>query len=251
MPALPQSFIDLPVAHRGLHDLANGIPENSLAAAAAAIAGGYAIELDVQPSKDGVAMVFHDEEMARLTGQDGLITDYTAAELGQITLKGGNEPVPTLAEFLSFVAGRVPLLVEIKSQDAFDGSNSTTLVEEVARVLDGYQGDVALMSFNPHAVLALHKAIPHLARGLTTWGWDELPEAALPAEIIAPMVDIAAYEPAGCSFISHHHTDLTRPRVADLKAKGAKILCWTIRSPADEEKAREIADNITFEHYRA
>ena len=251
MPALPQSFLTLPIAHRGLHDLPRGIPENSLAAAAAAIAAGYAIELDVQPSKDGVAMVFHDDDMPRLTGRDGLITDYTAAALGEIDLAGGNEPVPTLAEFLSFVAGRVPLLIEIKSQDAFDGTNSTALVAEVARVLDGYQGDVALMSFNPHAVLALRDAIPHLARGLTTWGWDDLPESALPAGIIAPMLAIDAYDAAGCSFISHDHTDLSRPRVAELKAQGAKILCWTIRSPAEEQAARVIADNITFENYRA
>lgn len=251
MPALPQSFLTRPIAHRGYHDLAQGIVENSLAAAAAAIAGGYPIELDVQPSKDGIAMVFHDEDMARLTGRTGRITDYTAAELGQITLTHSTETVPTLAQFLAFVGGRVPLLIEVKSQDPFDGSNSTALVDAVARDLADYQGDVALMSFNPFAVLALAKALPALPRGVTTWGWDELPESALPAAILAPMIAIEAYEAADCSFISHHHTDLTRPRVAELKAKGAAILCWTIKSPAQEAKSREIADNITFEHYPA
>lgn len=251
MPALPQSFLTRPIAHRGLHDLANGIPENSLAAAAAAIAAGYPIELDVQPSKDGVAMVFHDEEMARLTGREGLVTDYTAAELGQIPLTGGSEPVPTLAAFLAFVAGRVPLLIEIKAQDVYDGTNSTALVAEVARVLDGYDGDVAIMSFNPFAILAAKEAIPDRPRGLTTWGWDELPESALPDSVLAPMIAIDAYGAAECCFISHHDRDLPRARVAELKSSGAAILCWTIRSPAQEAIAREIADNITFEAYRA
>lgn len=251
MPALPQSFLTRPVAHRGLHDLAKGIPENSLAAAAAAIAGDFPIELDIQPSQDGVAMVFHDEEMARLTGREGLVTDYTAAELAQIPLTGGQENVPTLAQFLAFVAGRVPLLIEVKSQDAYDGSNSTALVAAIARDLEGYQGDVALMSFNPHAVLALATALPDLPRGLTTWGWDEPPESELPQATLDPMIAISKYETASCSFISHHDADLARPRVAELKAKGAAILCWTIRSPAQEAKAREIADNITFESYPA
>ena len=115
---LSPDFLRLPVAHRGYHDRAAGRPENSLAAARAAIAAGYAIECDLQPSADGVPMVFHDYDLRRLTGVAGRIGGFTAAELAAMPLLGGDEGIPTLAELLALVAGRVPLLIEIRTSTA-------------------------------------------------------------------------------------------------------------------------------------
>lgn len=248
---LPAAFLTRPIAHRGFHDAAAGVPENSLAAARAAIAQGYGIELDIQPSADGVAMVFHDYDLGRLTGRAGRIADVSAADLASLPLAGGEEGIPTLAAFLKAVAGRVPLLIEIKSQDPFTGEGTGALEAAVARDLAGYGGPVAVMSFNPHSVAAMARLAPDLPRGLTTWSWGHDPDHPLPPAREAELRAIPDYGPTGSCFISHEYADLSRPRVRELKAQGAAILCWTIRSPEAGARAREIADNITFEGYAA
>lgn len=248
---LPRIFLDRPIAHRGFHDRAAGRPDNSLAAARAAIERGYGIELDVQPSRDGVAMVFHDYTLDRLTGRAGRVADVAAAELQETVLAGGDEGIPTLAAFLEMVAGRVPVLIEVKPQDHFTGEATGPLEEAVARALAGYAGPAAVMSFNPHSVAALCRLAPDVPRGLTTWRWAEDPDHPVLPEVADRLRGIPDYGPTGSSFISHEAADLSRPRVLDLKAQGAAVLCWTIRSPGAEAEARRIADNITFEGYAA
>ena len=236
------------MAHRGLHDLAQGRPENSRAAFRAAVENGYAIELDVQASLDHCAMVFHDRDLDRLTGATGLVRDATAAHLAGIPLIGGDEGIPTLDEVLDLVAGQVPVLIEVKDQDGALGDNVGPLEQAVCDVVRGYRGDVAVMSFNPHAVGVLAKGLPDVPCGLTT---EIFPTAAwgITPERAAHLSAIRDYEKVGACFISHDHADLGNPRVAQLKAQGAVILCWTIRTAAQERAARQIADNITFEGY--
>ncbi len=250
MPTLPEAFLRLPIAHRAFHDQAAGRPENSLIAARAAIEAGYGIEIDIQPSSDGVPMVFHDYTLARLTGAEGRIADRTAAELGALTLKGGAEGIPTLAQMLETVAGRVPLLIEIKDQDGHCGPGVGPLEAAVAQVLSGYQGPVAVMSFNPYSMAAMARVAPQIPRGITSCSFPAK-DWPMPADRRAELAEIPDYEPTGCSFISHEAANLARPRVAALKTAGAAILCWTIRSPEAEAEARKIADNITFERYAA
>lgn len=248
---LPKSFLTHPVAHRGYHDRARGVPENSLAAARAAVAGGYAIECDLQLSKDGQAMVFHDYGLERLTGAPGALALRSAAELGGLTLLGGDEGVPTLAALLAEVAGRVPLLVEIKDQDGGLGPRVGPLEEAAAAALEGYGGPVAMMSFNPHSMALMARLRPDLPRGLTTCDYRAEDWPSVPEDRRAALTEIEDYERVGASFVSHVHTDLTRPRIAALKAAGAAILCWTVRSPEAEAAARQVADNVTFEGYAA
>ena len=121
-PPLPDAFLGPPIAHRALHDVSAGRPENSLSAVQAAIAVGYGIEIDLQLTADGAAMVFHDYGLKRLTGRDGTVRQRTAADLSAIPLAGGDgETIPTLAEVLDRVAGQVPLLIELKDQDGAMG----------------------------------------------------------------------------------------------------------------------------------
>lgn len=248
-PALPQSFLQAPITHRGLHNLAQGIPENSLASFEAAIARGYGIELDLQLSRDGVAMVFHDYSLERLTGEKGAVAQRTAAELGQIPLLGGNEGIPTLAETLALVAGRAPLLIEIKDQDGVLGPNVGPLEDAAVKALAGYTGDVALMSFNPHSVAALEALAPHVPRGLTTCDYAPEDWPTIPKARLAELTPIPDFTRSGASFISQQASDLASPHVAKLKTKGVPVLCWTIRSRTEEAAARKIADNVTFEGY--
>lgn len=253
--ALHPDFLTRPIAHRAFHDLTQNRPENSLAAVQAAVDAGYGIEIDLQPSSDGVPMVFHDDTLDRMTAETGPVTERTAAALGRIALhNAAGAGIPTLEEVLRTVAGRVPLLIEVKDQSGNLGPVDGALERATAQTLEGYQGPVALMSFNPHSVAVLAAAAPQLPRGLTTCAFpaSEFPQAegnpAMEARRAA-LAAIAEFDSTGSVFISHRWRDLTQPRVAELKAQGAAILSWTIRSPEEEAIARQIAQNITFEHY--
>lgn len=248
--ALPEGFVTTPLAHRALHDVSKGRPENSRAAIRAAISAGYGIEIDIQPSADGQAMVFHDYDLDRLAEASGPIRAQTAAILQQTPLRGGDEGVPDIAEVLELVAGQVPLLIEIKDQDGAMGTAIGPLEEAVAQALKGYGGPVAVMSFNPHSVKHLAKVCPDIPRGIVTDSYAEK-DWDLPTQRRDELREISGYDLAECSFISHNMNDLSRSRVAELKADGAVILCWTVKSPQDEAIARQIADNITFERYLA
>lgn len=249
--SLPESFLKRPIAHRALHDRAQGRIENSAQAIRAAVEAGYAIEIDLQLSADGVPMVFHDEDLDRLTDASGLLNTRTAAELGRIALKGSTDTIPTLTEVLKLIDGKVPLLIEIKDQTLVMGPTDGRLEAATAAALKGYTGAVALMSFNPHSVAHMARLSPHLPRGLTTSAFDPDDWAPLSSKVCDRLRPIPDYDATGSSFISHEARDLARARVADLKAHGAQVLCWTIRSAADEALARKVADNVTFEGYPA
>jgi glycerophosphoryl diester phosphodiesterase len=246
---LPASFLARPIAHRALHD--KTMSENSMAAIHAAIDAGYGIEIDIQASRDGVPMVFHDYDLKRLTGVVGAVAQMSSVGLCGTALSGGGGTVPTLAAALKVIAGRVPLLIEIKDQDGALGANVGPLEKAVCAALDGYQGEVALMSFNPYSVAMCRKYAPHIPRGLTTCSYPEKSWLTIPKEIRYAQARIPDFDRVGACFISHQHDDLASPHVIKLQDRGVPILCWTVKSPKAEVRARKIANNITFEGYRA
>lgn len=248
---LPNGFLDRPFAHRGLHDPTQGRVENSRAAVTAAVAAGYGVEVDLQLSSDGVAMVFHDYSLGRLTGAHGLFRRRSAAELADIPLSGSAEGIPTLRETLALIAGRVPLLIEVKDQDGGLGTNIGALEAAVARDLADYGGPVAVMSFNPHSVAEMARLMPDVPRGLTTEDFVAADWPGLPAARAEALTRIDDFDRVGASFVSHGWRNLDIPSIAALKARGVPVLCWTIRSPEDAAQALKIADAITFEGFAA
>lgn len=251
IPALPEVFRKIPIAHRALHDVTRQRPENSRAAIRAAIKAGYGIEVDLQLSRDGQALVFHDYDMARLTGQSGAIRQCSAAEAGQIVLKhSDSETIPTLAEVLELVNGQAPLLIELKDQDGGMGPDIGALDAATVVALTGYSGPVAVMSFNPHSVTELARLAPDIPRGLVTESYDP-PHIPLATKTALRLRDFPDFEHCGAGFISHEMHDLARPRVQELRRAGVPVLCWTIRSAEAEAEARQYADNVTFERYMA
>ncbi|WP_295043480.1 glycerophosphodiester phosphodiesterase family protein, partial [uncultured Paracoccus sp.] len=182
---------------------------------------------------------------------EGFIAALDAQALSGLRLLGTDQPVPTLRQFLDLVAGRVPLLVEIKDQDMRLGPQIGDLHRRVAEDVQGYDGPVAVMSFNPHVVEAFHGIAPDIPVGLTTCGFDADDWPGVAPDTLRRLAEIDDFDRSGACFISHDKGDLDNPRVDALKAQGVPVLCWTIRSRDEEALARRVADNITFEGYPA
>lgn len=246
---LDAAFRFIPLAHRGLHDVDNGRPENSRAAIHYAIERGYGIEIDLQLSADGKAVVFHDYQLDRLTDERGPVRQRDLVALKKIALKGGCETIPTFSEVLEIVDGQVPLLVELKDQDGAMGGNVGPLETSACQSVEGYKGALAFMSFNPHSVAALMQGAPEVPRGLVT---DPYTAADWPLLNVATRERLRAildYTRVEASFVSHNVKDLGASRVSELKEAGAVVLCWTVRNEVVGQRAMTIADNITFENY--
>lgn len=224
----------VPFAHRGLHG--GALVENSGGAIAAAIERGYGVELDVQLSRDGEAMVFHDYELERLTAGQGPVAARTAAELQAIRLNLCNEAMPRLSEALSIVGGRVPLLIEVKSPDR----QVARLCAAVARALAGYEGPVAAMSFNPQAGAWFARHAPHVLRGLVV---TESGRRGLRGRIERPF----ALWRAQADFLAYDIRDLPSRFAGAARGRGLPVYTWTVRSEPDRSRAAVHADQIIFE----
>lgn len=247
--SLPKSFLTRPLAHRGLHDLADGVPENGMEAMRRAVAGGFGMELDLQVSADGVAMAFHDATLDRMTCHTGLVRERRAAELARVALNGSGAGVPTLADVLAMVDGRAPVLIEMKDQSGKLEGTDGALEAATMAALAGYHGPVAVMSFNPDQVAEFARIAPEVPRGLVTSGFPREDWANTPEPRCTRLRDIPDFDRVGAGFISHDRTDLGSARVAELRAAGVPVLTWTIRSAEAEALARQVAHNITFEQY--
>lgn len=248
---LPQGFFDRPIAHRGLHGLAPGVIENSRAACMGAVEAGYAIEIDVQMSADGEAIVFHDDRLDRLTSAAGAVRERSASALATLTLTGSTEAPPRLGEVLALVDGQVPLVVEIKDQSGDFGPAVGPLEERVGALLSGYGGPAAAMSFNPYSVAAFAKAAPSVPIGLVADAFADAPVALDRRRALSSLADAEALD---VDFVSYGWRDLPAPAVEAFRREGRSmgrpVVTWTIRSAAEAETALAHSDQITFEGYR-
>ena len=236
-----------PIAHRGLHDAARGIIENMPGAVQAAIAGNFSIEVDIQLTADGEAMVHHDDALGRLTEGSGALLGKTAAELKAVTFKSTPERMMSLGDLCTLVAGRVPLVIEVKSH--FDGDRR--LVSRMAEVLSSYSGPAVGMSFDPDQVLALRELMPSRARGIVAereYTEEDWPEASPEQRrgmshlrhAFRTRPHFVAYWvnelPAAAPWIAHH-------------VFGLPLLTWTVRTPDQRTRAARHADQMIFEGF--
>jgi glycerophosphoryl diester phosphodiesterase len=219
-------------AHRGLHGA--GVPENSPAAFAAAIARGMGIECDIQRSADGQAMVFHDDELDRLTAETGPVAQRSAEARGKIALAGAADTIPSLRQMLNLAGGKVPLLIEIKSnRDAGRRVGATCLA--VRRALEGYTGRHAIMSFDPRVVRWFAEYSPLTPRGLVVTEEDD---RALPGRFRRHLWLWHARP----HFLAYDIRDLPSRFAQAQRNRGLPLLTWTVRSPELAERAAEHAD---------
>lgn len=229
------------IAHRGLWG--GPVPENSLAAARAAMQGGFGIECDVRLSRDGTVMVFHDADTERLTGHTGRIATMATHDIQALRLGGGEERVPTLAQLTGLIAGRVPLLIEIKTDTL---AQTAPLCLAVRRVLEGYRGPVAVMGFNPEASRWFRTHAPKIVRGLVMTEHRESRVRAIRDSVIRRL----AVKRASPDFLAYDIRLLPSALPAALRAKGVPVLSWTVRSEADRATAAAHADRPIFERPR-
>lgn len=224
-----------PIAHRGYHDMNRTRWENTLAAFDAAIAKNFAIECDVHLSADGVPVVFHDDDLLRLAGQDGYVWQRTAAEMGALSIGGTGDHAPTLAEMLGRVAGRVPLVVELKGIPGHDDG----LVAKVADLLRAYDGQAAIMSFDHWLIRQFPTEAAGIPAGLTAYGQKQ-------SEIEAHFSMLGN----GISFVSYGVFDLPNPFIRFVREKLAMpVITWTVRKPAEVAQTVAEADQMTFEGF--
>jgi glycerophosphoryl diester phosphodiesterase len=228
-----------PVAHRGLHDAAR--PENSLAAFAAAADGGYAMECDLQLSADGVAMVFHDAALDRLTPAKGAVGAQPAKALSELRLLGTAEPIPALRDLLELIGGRAPILIELKH----DVSPVGPLEEAAWRELAGYRGPYAVQSFDPGSVAWFRDRAPAALRGQVTGDWRRFREGEAPA--LRNALRAIAARP---QFLAWNVKRLPHWAPTLARRLGLPLLTWTVRTPEDLAAARACGANPIFENLR-
>jgi glycerophosphoryl diester phosphodiesterase len=247
MPRALSWLTERPVAHRGLHDISAGIVENTASAFAAAIAGGYAIETDVQISADHEAMVHHDGALGRLTEGDARLASLSATQIKAARFKVGSDRILTLPELCELVGGRTTLVIELKSD--YDGD--TRIAARTVEVIKAYRGPAALMSFDPRQIEAVRALAPQLTRGIVAEcsydEWDGLTDAQ--RRSFALFLHAPRSRP---QFIAYSGADLPGliPAIAR-RLFGLPILTWTIRSEAERQRVLRYADQVIFEAFRA
>jgi len=227
-------------AHRGLHG--PGIPENTLAAFEAAIAGGYGIELDVGLCAGDEAVVFHDSTLRRLAGRDTALAALTADQLADVRLLGGDQTIQRLSTVLDAIADRAPVLVEIKSPEAF----GHRLEAAVGRVLSGYEGRAAVMSWNVRSMVWMRRYFPAIPRGLVVTSFrGGLSFSSNPLLLMATLLPSARR--TGASFLAHDIRHLPSRLSRRFRREGKPVLTWTVRTQEQLARALAHADAPIFE----
>lgn len=239
-----------PIAHRGLHDIKRGIVENTGPAFEAAIAAGYGIECDIRPIKRGIPIVFHDETLQRLVKARGPVANLKESDLKSLRYRVGDTAILTLAALLDLVAGRVPLLIEIKSE--WEPADQD-FIAHVASLVTKYRGPVALMSFDPAVMIAVREAAPNIPRGIVSGsysgaGWWKREITKKRADALRSLLESG---PAAPDFYAYQVDALPTPVTEYVRhVSGIPLFTWTVRTPKQRRIAASWADAMIFEGFR-
>ncbi|HEY9056637.1 MAG TPA: glycerophosphodiester phosphodiesterase family protein [Aurantimonas sp.] len=229
-------LVERPIAHRGLHDGNRTVAENSIPAARAAIASGWAIECDVQLSADGTPYIFHDDTLGRLTGRESAFRATPDTAIRELGLAATGAGIPTVAAFLEMVDGRVPVVMELKGCDP---AHDEGYFARLGPILEAYAGKLALMSFDPWLIGQMLQARPNRPIGLTAEGTRP--------EVLAVHRQVYA---CGCDFCSYNVHHLPNAFVEWVRGeRSAPVISWTVRTVDDAERSREHCDQMTFEGF--
>lgn len=233
-----------PVAHRGLWS-PDGPPENSLGAFQAACQAGYGVELDIQLSADGEAMVFHDDDLKRMTGAEGRLRDRTAADLSELRLAGTDERIPTLAETLAIIGHRAMVHVELKTPYGEVGP----LEQRAHEVLIDHSGPVCVIGFNPYSHAWFAERFPGVLRGLDSYDYKRAPHMSdEQRQSFARLEHVSIARP---HFLALHTDMVADERAVKFREQGMPVVAWTVRKPEQWEAIKPYCDNLIFEGFAA
>jgi glycerophosphoryl diester phosphodiesterase len=247
---MTQVLFPRPIAHRGLHNRAAGVIENSASAFEAAIADNFAIECDVQLTSDGVPVIFHDDGMERLLGTHGYVADTASADITTMPLLGSStDDCPQrLTEFLTQIAGRTLLQIELKHQR--DSSGTQHLARAVAEALKSYQGPVTIESFDPNLLTSIRQFGFSGLRGIITYDYADDSEAlSLTEQQRYSLRHLLHWHETQFDFISCDKSALDLPAIKFWRALGKPVTAWTIRSKLEVDAAWPHIDQIVFEGF--
>ncbi|MES0872209.1 glycerophosphodiester phosphodiesterase family protein [Pseudovibrio sp. SCP19] len=238
-----------PIAHRGFHNKEAGILENTPSAVKAAVENNFAIEVDLQETKDGQVIVFHDPNLERLTHGEGNVIDFDLSDLRKLSMRGSDDPIWTLQELLELVDGKVPLVIEIKTLNLPEGQDE--FIKTIAKILSDYKGPAAIKSFDPKMLRTMKDVAPQIPRGcisMTTLSEnDHLNLTEHEIEKISWMVHMAGTDP---HFVSFFVKDLPADGPSFLREfYGLPVMTWTVRTKEDRINAAKHADQIVFEGF--
>ena len=238
-----------PIAHRGLHNAKRGIIENTGPAFEAAIAKGYGIECDVRPAAEGLPVVFHDEALSRLVAGRGPVAKVTERQLQSLRHRVGGAPILTFDDLLELVSGRVPLLVEIKSEWH---PPQKSFLAKLAASASAYRGPIALMSFDPAVMTVIRSLAPKLPRGMISGsyvgaGWWS---RKISAKRGAALRDLLESAPVAPDFYAYDVNALPTPVTEYARiVQGLPLLTWTVRTAKQRRIAASFADAMIFEGF--
>ena len=231
-------------AHRGLHDKAHGVPENSMAAFRRAAVRGFGAELDVHLTRDGRLAVIHDRSLLRTAGVDVDVTSLTARELATYHLEGTQEGIPMLEDVLALFEGRGPLIVELKVDD-----NAAALAQAACRVMDRYQVNYCMESFHPSALMWLKKHRPDICRGQLSENFlrnrNGLPWLA--AFVMTNLFTNLVAAPDFVAYRFQHRRRLSLWLIRHLW-RGQEV-SWTLRTPQEMAECEETGSLSIFENF--
>ena len=231
---------DTYVAHRGLFDKDNKIPENSISAFARAAEQGFGIETDVQMSKDGVLVVFHDDTLKRMTGADGKLADYTFEELRKLRLDNTDCVIPTFEEFLSAANG-VNLVVEIKTHEHIGEVEQKTY-----DALKNYKGHYCVESFNPFIIRWFKKHAKEVIRGTLSCAYDGAPWSKFKSTMLANL-KLCKWNGSQC--LASDAATVAGEKAVKKFRKKIPIICWTVRSQQQYDELHDHFDNMIFDSF--
>lgn len=240
-------IVEQPIAHRGFFNYSNA-PENTIAAFNRAIEHHYAIELDVQIISDGTPVVFHDNELSRLTGKDGYLTNLKSEDLKNYIIQKSDQHIPTLKEVLDAVDGKTPILLEIKNSSLKPQDDCAKIYE----VLKDYSGEVAIQSFNPYALEWFANNAPKYKRGLLSSLWRKKNrdvEPDFPKSFLTRMATshLWLFKRAKPDFLNYEIRDLPNRFVK--RHKNIPLLCWVAYNQEEYTDGMKKADNIIFQDF--
>ena len=232
-------------AHRGLHDNKSDAPENSMKAFSKAVDAGYGIELDIQLTKDNIPVVFHDYTLERVCGVEGNVRDYTYQELQQFSLCGSKERIPRFEEVLKLVAGKVPLIVELKVE-----WTDLSLCPVADKILNEYQGRYCIESFNPLAVGWYRKNRPEVVRGQLAEAFLQDDEEKYTGILYFLLQNLLMNFISRPDFVAynHKHTHILSRRICSRLFKTTDV-AWTIKTEQDLERAKTSFDMFIFDSF--